>query len=258
MMTAATGCKSTVPFPTGAPYPYRSKVDDGVIISFPDTLPKRQYKVNVGTLWESHTFIIPVYETYRNETSARMNGLFTKGVTVTGHGSLKEIEAGQEAAKVEEAAKDAPHPADPDSKLDANVTKTELDKILDDISAKDTKERKVKKSEAELTADAIRQAGIDMINQKPNNFIVFFNDAILGMQDKRIIVTFSIKFIDRKSGNTLFEKRYQGRSSPFEPNRSDKTNEGELIQLTKLAFSGAMSTMTEDIAVATGVWEPKQ
>ena len=261
VVVLAGGCRTRVNFSAGAPYPTGfDKVNDAVIVSFPDAIKERTYKVRVGSLWEAHTFVMPVMEAYQAETTARMNGVFSRGVTMTSHKSLEELDerrAQYQEAKSAELANTSTETRKGEE-LDEEVTQSELDRILADLEKKEKGEGDVDKSEAELVDEALRQASMEMVEQKGASYLLVFRDALFGMPEQRIMVSFSVQLIDRRTGNVLVQKRYQGRSQRFDPNRNNKTNQAELVALTRMAFAGAMGQMTEDIARATGVWEPRR
>lgn len=240
---AATGCTSNIKFPLGTPYPTPHKIEEGVVVSFPDSIVKRRFSAKVGSFLDQHVYRVSVYDAYRTETVARMNGLFTDGVTLVVHSALQEIQDEQVSGVMSDEQRAA---------AGDESTESRLDQILADLEAKESGDKTVKKRQDELVEEALREAAKETIDQKNSVYLLKFRDALYGMSDGRVAVTFSIRFIDRRTGAILLEKRYKGLSPRFEPGNNQKTNEVRFLALTKQAFSGAMSTMVKDIAEVTG------
>jgi hypothetical protein len=276
----AAGCSTRIKFPTGAPNETIWMMDEAAVVSLPDSLEDREYKVSVGSLWEAHKFKIPLHDVYRTEAYARLSPLFTRGVTMTTHEVLDEIQgryaAEDEALPDEEAtdekdatdkkskakskAKDSKDPKATDAKAgDAeskdSVPGSELEKVLAELEKKEEGE-KVSKTQAELMDQALREAEIETYEQRGAVYLVRFQDALYGMPDERVAVSFRVQLIDRRTNAILLDKRYGGRSQRFNPNKNNKTNEDRLIYLTKLALSKPMGQLVEDIAKVTGTWKP--
>jgi predicted ATP-dependent endonuclease of OLD family len=249
LLLLAVGCKTRVAFPLGAPYPSTQRIDEAVIISFPDSIIKRTYNVKVGGFLDQHVFVMPVFDIYRSETVARMNGLFAKGVTLVAHSALDEM-VDRDLSHMR------PEPA-PDSR-DHTQSASNLESVLADLERREGGDRSVGKSRQELMDEALREAAMESIDDKNAVYLLYFRDALYGVEDSRITVRFRAQLIDRRTGATLLDNRYQGRSTRFDPVNNLKTNEIRLVSLTRLAFSGAMSKLIDDIAQATGNWTPRK
>lgn len=247
--TLMGGCTSRVKFPLGSPYPTSHSIDDGVIVSFPDSIVERKYSIKVGAFMDQHVFIVRVYDAYRTETVARMNGLFTQGVTLSVHSALQELQDEQVSGVMSDEQRAA---------AGQDETNTKLDKILADLEAKESGDKTIKQKQQELMDEALREAAKETVDQKNTAYLVKFRDALYGVTDERVAVSFSIQLIDRRTGGILLEKRYRGLSSRFNAGNNQRTNEARLLALTKEAFSGAMGELVDDIAEVTGHWTPKK
>lgn len=236
-----SGCTSNLNFAYGSPYQSSYRVDDGVIVAFPDGLAKEEYKIRAGGFfWEKKVYIVPVGQVYSSESLARLEGLFLKGVTTTNHSTAKLLDPEPSA----EAA----------AKADG---KTEIDRILDEMAKqekdKDGKSKdknKNKKKLADFHEDLYAEAGLELLRQKDANYVLWYNDALFFVRESRLVNTYRVRLVDRRTGNILLDKRYSGRSQVFQPAQSSKTNEEKLQVLTRQAFAGSMAQLVEDIATA--------
>ena len=231
-----SGCTTNLNFSYGSPYQSGYRIDEGVIVAFPDTLSKEEYKIRAGDFfWEKKVYIVPVGQVYSAETLARLEGLFLKGVTVTNASTAKLLDP------------------EPSAEAAANADgKTQIDRILDDMAKKEKdKDAKDKKKKiADYHEDLFAEAGLELLRQKDANYVLAFNDALYFVREGRIVNTYRVKLVDRRTGNVLLDKRYSGRSQLFEPVQSTKTNEEKLKSLTRQAFAGSMAQLVEDIATA--------
>lgn len=241
------GCTTRLNFPVGAPYQSPYRIDDSVIVVFPDALQERTYRIRVGGFLDRTVFIVPVKELYRAETVARMNGMFLQGVSLTDRASL--------AALFEQPDTSSTVAKPPEEK---DETRRELDLILADLEASESGDKTIEKSAAELTREATDEAQREAILQKDSSYILVFRDAQFDVIEGRPFVTFQAAFMDARTNNVFFDKRYQGRAPVFRPKQNNKTNEGELVRLTRIALGGAMMQMSEDIAKATGSWTSRR
>ena len=231
-----SGCKTRINFPIGASNisPYR--INEGVIISLPDSLKKRTQRVRVSKAWwDSMIFIIPVEDAYKTESRARLSGFFSQRTVLTTHSALSDLET---------------LPAEFGAPTEAD-TEAELDRILREMEELETGKRKPdQKKLAQLNEQALREASREGVAVDDARYLLRYNRPLFGMIDGRLRVDYRVQLIDRRNGVVLMDKRYFGTSRAFDPRESNRTNELLLISLTKEAFSGAMSRMTEDIALA--------
>ncbi len=233
---AASGCRTRLDFPSGGTFHSPYRVNDGVIVAFPDDLEDRTYNVKVGRLWESRVFVIPVLDAYRTETVARMGGVFRQGVVFASHSVLDDIEM---------------RTAPPESGNEEAMER-ELDSILRDLAEEEQTRRGIFDTGArrqELSDRALREAALESVEQRGGNYVLFFQDALFGFPEGRASVSFRVHLIDRRTGNVLLNKRYSGASSRFDARRNHRTNEINLVNLTKQAFAGAMRDLIRDVAV---------
>lgn len=232
----AGGCATDLTFPSGSPIKSPYKVQQGIIVSFPDEIDERKFKVRVGGFIDQQNYNIPVGDVYKTETVARLSGVFTQGVTVTSRSIVDTLPPLRTSEEQE---------ADPS-------TNPRLEAILEELRAKEKGEGKSKRTEAELMEAALRIASEESVSQKNSVYLLTFEDALFGFVDGRMSISYSMKFIDRRTGNVLHAARYSGRSRRFEGAQSSKTNENNLRDLARQAFSGAMLRMMDDIASSAG------
>lgn len=231
-----TACKTNLNFYSGAPYQTPYHVDESIIVTFPDEIKDRKYRVKVGGFLDSHFFRIPVQDAYSTEVTGRLGPMFARGVSVTNKSVYDQI-----------TPLNAQLPASRDESVERN-----LDAILEDLNKKEKKELETKKSESALTEEAFRAADLQSIESKQSVYLLRFNNALLGFVEGRARVSFQVELIDRRTGNILMGNQYQGRSQRFDPNQNNKTNEIVLVRLVRQAFAGAMSQMMDDIAATAG------
>ena len=233
----ASGCRTTVNFPSGGVFPSPYRINDAVVIAFPDDIKDDRFRVRVGSLWERHVFVLPVMDAYRSETVSRMNGLFTQGVTPTTHSVLKEIFE-EHSDEVDDVARS-----------DWDVLMGLGESSSAEANQESSQRRRGRNNEAMMRA--LREASIESVGQKNPTYLVIFQDTLLGFLDERATVSFRVQVLDTRTNNLLMEKRYRGRSQRFQPVRSNTTNQQHLVRLTNQAFSGAMSELIEDLARVT-------
>lgn len=250
LLVVVSGCRSRVDLNYGAPYASPYRIDESVIVSFPDEMQKRTYKVKVGGFFDAHVYIIPVGEAYASETTARMKGIFTGAVTLTSNSMLDQLAAPApeksvlppvEKSEDEEDSKEAQQERDLEAVL-SDLTKVEKGEKLPE-----------KKSQAQLTQEALEMTSIEMFRQRDPGYLLRFQDAIFGFDpnDSRCRVSFRVQYIDWRTKNILFDKRYSGQSQRFKAAQSQKTNETNLRDLVRQAMSGTMTQLVEDIAIAS-------
>ncbi len=245
LSTLATGCKTTVQPAGHTVYPSPYRIDDSVLISFPDDIMEREYRVKVGSLWEKQIFIVPLLDHYASETTGRMRGLFTQNIWVTTNSKVDEAlerrmmdhQAGEEEEVKEER---------------------DLSKVLDEMAAVERGEDVLgedekKRTKEELTQEALRESSEEAFQEAEIGYLIRFQDAQLGFIDNRCVISFRVQFIDWRTQNVFFEKRYnRGQSRRFDPYRNNKTNENTIQALVTEAFAGKMRTLVEDISAVTG------
>lgn len=234
---ALAGCSTAIEFKGGAPFSTDYVVKEGVIVSVPDELPARTLRIRIGGFLDQHYYLLPVGDAYRDETVSRMNGLFTEGVTITTYRVADQLPTLKETN--DEALKSA------------SGESARLDELYEKIKERERDDSRTQESVLDLTNDALAEAAKETIAQKNSIYILRYATPLLGFVDQRVVVSFRAQLADRRTGNLLLDKRYQGRSRRFDPADSVKTNEDNLVSLVRQAFSGAMNQMVEDIAVAT-------
>lgn len=233
----SVGCKQRLEFITGAPIQTPYRVNEGIIAAFPDEMSERIYKVKVGGFFDGKIYQIPVQQAYASELTARLTPMFTRGVSVINSGIYDQI-----------TPVDAPLPASRDESQERS-----LDDVLADLRKKESKDKDApKKTEAELTEEAIRTMDLDSIQGKNHAYLLKFDVALLGVVEQRVRTSFVVRLIDRRTGNELLKAQYQGRSERFEPKQNERTNELELLRLVRQSLSGGMSQMIDDLAKVTG------
>ena len=232
-------CASELTFYSGTPYHSEYWLEEAAFVALPDKITDEQYKIKIGSLlWEVHFYKIPVGDVYSNEARAHLKGLFKRGVTVTTHSMIENLAQEKE-------------PASEDSGTETSQEEeTELQRILDEMDAKEEDSDASEKSVEELTEDVYREVGVEALQQKDAKYLVNFSDALFFSRERKLVAAFRAQLIDRRTGNVLFDRRYAGSSRRFEPVQSQKTNEEKLKSLTREAFNGPMRQLNYDIAVA--------
>lgn len=252
------GCITTdLQFNFGAPYKSPYTIEDAVILSFPDDLNERVYRINVGEFLERRKFAINVLEAYTSEVVPRMHGIFTEGVTLTTESTLVRV-LGEAPAPREEPPAINPIEGGTTGEEEDPVADPaeprELGAILDDLAAVERKEETApEKTQEELTEEAIEAASLEQARQRAAGYILRFDDALLAMIDDRIAISFSVTFEERDTRRILHSARYSGRSRRYEPGTNMKTNEDKLKVLVKEAFVGPMRNLVRDMALGAGV-----
>ncbi len=251
------GCITTdLQFNFGAPYKSPYTIEDAVIVSFPDDLNERIYRINVGEFLDRRKFAINVLEAYASEVVPRMHGIFTEGVTLTTESTLVQV-LGETPAPTEESPAIDPIDGETtreDEPVQESGEPRELGAILDDLAAVERKEETApERTQEELTEEAIQAASLEQARQRGAGHILRFDDALLAMIDDRIAISFSVTFEERDTRRILHQGRYSGRSRRYEPGTNMKTNEDKLKVLVKEAFVGPMRNMVQDMALGAGV-----
>ncbi len=234
-----SSCSTDLKFGTGAIYPTSYRSQEGIIVSLPDDVKDRVYKIRVGSFINAHFFKVSVFDAYREEIGARAKGVFRGGVTLTTHDVLSQIQW-----------------QDPADGPVATAPSRDVQTILGEMGSLErkelSKEEQKNKSQEKLAEEAIRASSLEMLEQKEIGYLLRFQDAQFAMIDQRATVSFSILLVDWRTKNILLRKRYQGRSRAFDPYNNMKTNEKELRAALKEAFSISMRPMIEDIGEASG------
>lgn len=243
-------CTTRLDFSRAAPFQSPIRVDEAVLISFPQTIAKREYKVKIGKLWDTQVFAVPIMDAYKNEVSARMKSVFRGGVTVITDTALAQIIQ----ADPESGVSNEPAARDLEAIL-ADLTETEQLRRRE-LSKEDVEDAKTKRSsrrQEELTQEALRASQLEMMEQRDYGYLLDFQDAQLGMIDKRFVVSYRVRLVDWRTNNELLNKRYTARSRVLDARRNMKTNEKLLTDLVKEAFSGAMNQMMNDMTEVSGL-----
>lgn len=237
-------CSTRLDFSRAAPYQSPVRVDDAVLISFPQDIEKREYKVKIGKLWDTHVFMVPVMDAYKNEVAARMKSVFRGGVTVITDTALSQIKQADPALGVpnEPATRDL-------ETILSELTETEQLRRgeIEEEEVDEANRRANSKRQEELTQEALRASQLEMMEQRDYGYHLEFLDAQLGMIDKRFVVSYRVRLLDWRTGNELLNKRYTARSRVLDARRNMRTNQKLLTDLVKEAFSGSMNQMMSDM-----------
>lgn len=252
VLVLAAGCRSKLEFISTAPYQSPYRVNDAVIVSYPDELMDRKYRVKTGGFFDTHVYIIDVLEAYNNETASRMKSFFTRGVTVTTHSVLQQLYK----SEPDDIDLDLPGEGE-EATAEEKKADRDLEAILDEMARieqgeKVRNEEGKKRKLPDLTEEALTQSSIEMLEQRKPGYALVFGDAQLGFIERRATVSFRAQLIDWRTKNVLLDRRYKGQSRRFEPFQNKTSNKNKLIELIKEAFSGTMTQMMDDIAITTG------
>ncbi len=239
--------------PIGAPINEANrKIQGSCIIAFPDNIVDRTYKIKLGKLWEARKYEINILEAYKAETHGRIRGLFSDPGTITTHKGLMLLLEETNQAPLEDTEEIEMLTSEDETEAELR----DLDTIMSELKAVESgeevrDEKDKKKSKEDLMDEALDATGIEMFEQKDLDYLLRYEDALLGMRDNRMMVSFRVRFFNWKTQELLLDKRYSGRSQYFEPFKNAKTNERKMVELLKQAFSGPMSEMTKDIYEAS-------
>lgn len=225
-----------IQFDTGAAYHSPYVVDEEAIVSFPDSILERVYRVRAGGgfFWERQIYKIPVYELFRAETQAHLKGIFRRGVTVSNHSATDLMEP-------------MPGPMVSDQEESRS-----LEEILDELNRKEEGDEEIEKSESELNEELQEALSRRVLEERDARYLIWYNNAILTMgKDRRVVISFDVDVRDRRTGVSLLQKRYTGRSRRFDPGRNLDTNTYKLEGVTRQTFSGIMKQFIADLATVT-------
>lgn len=245
VVITVSGCRTTLTPPGNSPFPTQYKVNDSVVVAFPDDIVEREYRVKVGKLWETHVYKVPLFEWYANETSARARGLFSGNVVVTTHRIVDQVLEDEQLNHREGEAEEMTEDRDLETILN------EMAEVERGEEVRDSTDRK--RSEGELAIEGLREASREEFAEADHGFLILFKEAQLGFIDNRCVISFRVQLIDWRTKNILLDKRYnRGQSSRFTPFQSKKSNEEALKEKIKEAFSGKMHQLMQDVAYYTG------
>ncbi|MCC5876220.1 MAG: hypothetical protein JJU11_08400 [Candidatus Sumerlaeia bacterium] len=245
MMLVATGCnRHRVNFNISTAYNAPVMLQDAMIISYPDDDLEEIYRIKLGRWWWAQNYEIPISQAYLSELRGRFGPIFRGGLTVTTNRTIDTIRQ-LEVASVAEATQER-----------ESVVGSELDRLLDEIgaprpedSAGESDQRSVQERHQAIFADAAMEA----LRQNDAHYLLRIEQAAYNFNNSRCQVLLRVSLIDRRTDVTLINNKvYTGRSRTFSPYESERTNNRELVHLTRQALGQAMSPLVNDVLEAVG------
>lgn len=240
-----TGCnRHRVNFNISTAYNAPVMLQESLIISYPDDDLEEIYRIKLGRWWWAQNYEIPISQAYLSELRGRFGPIFRGGLTVTTNRTIDSVRQ-LEVASVAEPTQER-----------ESVVGSELDRLLDEIGAprpEDSTSEADRRSVQERHQAIFADAAMEALRQNDAPYLLRIEQAAYNFNNARCQVLLRVSLVDRRTDVTLINNRvYTGRSRTFSPYESERTNNRELVHLTRQALGQAMSPLVSDVLEAVG------